>query len=627
VTLTGVARILTVAAERHPDAEAVIDGERRLRYGALDARVNRLAAALLHLGLRCGDHAVFLLKNRVAHVTAYWACQKIGAIATPLNWRFSEGETRYCVEDAEGVVVVFEAASRDAVLGARGGVLGARDGLAGVRAWIYAGDDPPRDTVPFDTLVAGETNPGPPATRIDDADTSIMLYTSGTTGRPKGVPRSHRAELSASLAHIVQSGVTFGDRTLGVMPLYHTMGVRSMIAMALLNGALVCLADWSPAVAAQLIAEERITSLYLVPTLYHDLVSRPDLSRYDLSSATTLGYAGAPMASTLAHDVARVFRPRKFLNHLGSTEVYTFTVCDRVLEKPRELQAPAPVRAGGVAAEEPDGQVAPAPSAGGMNQREVVMSEFLRVERTGAVATLWIDRQAKMNTMTVAMREEFPGLFRDLDADESVRVVVLRGAGGKAFSAGGDLAEFLTLAPADLEQWGDTLTAAERCRKPVVAAIDGFAMGAGLELALACDIRIATRRSEFAFPEIRLGMIPGSGGTQRALRLMGMTRAKLFMMTGRRIGAAQAEAWGLITEAVADDALDAATSAVVGELAERAPLALRTLKTVLNRGAEAPIETALELERKAYAWLRSTHDYAEGVTSFLEKRPPKYEGR
>jgi len=243
------------------------------------------------------------------------------------------------------------------------------------------------------------------------------------------------------------------------------------------------------------------------------------------------------------------------------------------------------------------------------------------------VATLWIDRQAKMNTMTVAMREEFPGLFRDLDADESVRVVVVRGAGGKAFSAGGDLAEFLTLAPADLEQWGDTLTAAERCRKPVVAAIDGFAMGAGLELALACDVRIATRRSEFAFPEVRLGMIPGSGGTQRALRLIGMTRAKLFMMTGRRINAEQAEAWGLITEAVADGALDEATNAIVGELAERPPLAVRTLKTVLNRGAEAPLETALELERKAYAWLRSTHDYAEGVTAFLEKRRPEYEGR
>jgi 2-oxoglutaroyl-CoA hydrolase len=255
------------------------------------------------------------------------------------------------------------------------------------------------------------------------------------------------------------------------------------------------------------------------------------------------------------------------------------------------------------------------------------MSEFLRVERSGAVATIWIDRQTKMNTMTVAMRNEFPGIFRDLEADEAVRVVIVRGAGGKAFSAGGDVAEFLLQAPADLELWGDTLTAAEKCRKPVIAAIDGYTMGAGLELAVACDFRIATLRSEFAFPEVRLGMIPGSGGTQRALRLMGMTRAKLFMMTGQRLTAERAEAWGLITQAVPDGTLDAAVDALATELAERAPLALRTLKMVINRGAEAPLETALELERKAYAWLRSTHDYEEGVKSFLDKRPPKYLGR
>jgi len=255
------------------------------------------------------------------------------------------------------------------------------------------------------------------------------------------------------------------------------------------------------------------------------------------------------------------------------------------------------------------------------------MSEFLRVERKDAIATIWIDRQPKMNTMTVAMRNEFPIIFGELETDNSVRVVVIRGAGAKAFSAGGDVAEFLTLDPADLELWGDTLTSAELCRKPVIAAIDGYAIGAGLELAVACDFRIATVRSEFAVPEIRLGMIPGSGGTQRALRLMGMTRAKLFMMTGQRISAERAEAWGLITQAVPNDKLDETVDALAGELAERAPLALRTLKTVLHRGADAPLDTAIELERKAYAWLRSTHDYAEGVTSFLEKRPPKYIGR
>ena len=255
------------------------------------------------------------------------------------------------------------------------------------------------------------------------------------------------------------------------------------------------------------------------------------------------------------------------------------------------------------------------------------MSEFVSVEATPPVATIRIDRQPKMNTMTVAMRNEFPGIFQALDADETIRVIVIRGRGGKAFSAGGDVAEFLTLAPADLEPWGDTLTSAERCRKPVIAAIDGYAMGAGLELALACDVRIATLRSEFAFPEVRLGMIPGSGGTQRALRLIGMTRAKLFMMTGQRVPAARAEAWGLITQAVPDDGLDAAVAAMAGELAARPPLALRTLKMVLNRGADAPLDTALELERKAYAWLRSTHDYEEGVRAFLDKRPPTFTGR
>jgi len=255
------------------------------------------------------------------------------------------------------------------------------------------------------------------------------------------------------------------------------------------------------------------------------------------------------------------------------------------------------------------------------------MSEHLRIERAEAVATIWIDRASKMNSMTVAMREEFPAIFRGLDGDDAVRVVVIRGAGGKAFSAGGDVAEFLSLAPADLEQWGDTLGWPERCRKPVIAAIDGYTMGAGLELAVACDFRIATTRSEFAFPEIRLGMIPGSGGTQRALRLVGMTRAKRFMMTGERISATVAEQWGLVTRAVDPAEFEGVLGALTSQLAALAPLALRTLKTVLNRGAEAPLETALELERKAYAWLRGTNDYEEGVRSFLEKRSPSFRGR
>ena len=160
------------------------------------------------------------------------------------------------------------------------------------------------------------------------------------------------------------------------------------------------------------------------------------------------------------------------------------------------------------------------------------------------------------------------------------------------------------------------MTGVQTCALPISS--DSFAGDPRYEELLAPE------PPEFAFPEIRLGMIPGSGGTQRALRLIGMTRAKLFMLTGQRIDAERAEAWGLITQAVPNDGLEAAVNALAGELAERAPLALRTLKMVLNRGAEAPLETALELERKSYAWLRSTHDYEKGVKSFLKKRPPKY---
>jgi len=322
-----LARALSVAAARAPAAEAIADGGRRATYPAFEARVNRVVASLARLGLARGEHVMILLKNREEHVAVYWACQKLGLIATPLNWRYAEGDVRFCVDDADGVAVVFEAASAAAVVGAR-------PSLPRVRRWIYVGADAPPETLDFESLAAGTADPGPPPVAVTDDDVSIMLYTSGTTGRPKGVPRTHRAEASAALAHIVQSRNGFGERTLGAMPLYHTMGVRSMIAMALLHGALICLPDWNAAVAAGLLQDMRVSALYLVPTLYHDLVALPDIGRYHLGTVVRLGYAGAPMTSTLTRRVAEVFRPQVFVNHLGSTEVYTFTVCDRVLDKP-----------------------------------------------------------------------------------------------------------------------------------------------------------------------------------------------------------------------------------------------------------------------------------------------------
>ena len=166
----------------------------------------------------------------------------------------------------------------------------------------------------------------PSALDLDERETSIQLYTSGTTGRPKGVPRSHRAERAGGLSQVVQHGLAFGDRTLGVMPLYHTMGVHSMIAVSLVGGCFVAQPQWDPEEALRLIEAERVTSLYLAPTLFYDLVHHPRFGERDTSSVRAIAYAGAPMTSALAERVAAAFDPEVFVNHYGSTEIYTFSV-------------------------------------------------------------------------------------------------------------------------------------------------------------------------------------------------------------------------------------------------------------------------------------------------------------
>jgi 2-furoate---CoA ligase len=170
--------------------------------------------------------------------------------------------------------------------------------------------------------------------RADAEAWSVMLYTSGTTSRPKGVPRRHRMERAAALAHVAQNLYAFGERTLGVMPLYHTMGVRSLLAMSLIGGTFVCLPRFDPAAALALIERERVTNLYLVPTLYHDLLASPDFASADVSSVRKLGFAGAPMTDGLLARLNEAFRPDLFVNHYGSSEVYTCTIEQHAPRKP-----------------------------------------------------------------------------------------------------------------------------------------------------------------------------------------------------------------------------------------------------------------------------------------------------
>ncbi|MBO0753639.1 MAG: AMP-binding protein, partial [Bradyrhizobiaceae bacterium] len=184
----------------------------------------------------------------------------------------------------------------------------------------------------FDALLDMECADATP--RADADAWSVMLYTSGTTAKPKGVPRRHRAERAAAIAHVVQNQYAYGERTLGVMPLYHTMGVRSLLAMSLIGGAFVCLPRFDVRAALDLIATERITNLYLVPTLYHDLIHDSYFDAAKVHSVRKLGFAGAPMTDGLLKRLDAAFKPDLFVNHYGSSEIYTFTVDCNAVAKP-----------------------------------------------------------------------------------------------------------------------------------------------------------------------------------------------------------------------------------------------------------------------------------------------------
>jgi 2-oxoglutaroyl-CoA hydrolase len=251
----------------------------------------------------------------------------------------------------------------------------------------------------------------------------------------------------------------------------------------------------------------------------------------------------------------------------------------------------------------------------------------LRLERDGDVATITLDVPEKLNRVSMPARDQLAQLFQDLGGDASMRAIVLTGAGDKAFTAGGDIAGFLEREPEELSRLAWNVAAPERCPKPVIAKLRGFAFGVGLELALACDFRIAADDVELGLPEVKIGMIPGSGGTQRLARMVGLGRAKDLVMRGRRVGAGEALAIGLLTEVVPATELDAAVSRLVDELRPLSPLALAMAKRVLNHAYDGPLGLGLEVEGLAYGLLRSTHDFREGVEAFGEKRLPEFEGR
>jgi 2-furoate---CoA ligase len=304
-------RTFLQSVERSPHALAVVDGAQRLTYAEWYERIQRVAAGLSVLGVKRGDHLMVVLQNRIEMATIHWACQFLGAIVTPLNWRAKPDEVEYCATDSGARAIVYEPVSAEAVA--------ASPTAARLTRIAVGGAD---GTVRYEQLL--EHAPATPLLAADCEDIALMLYTSGTTGKPKGVPRKHRAERAAALGHVAQNLYRRGERTLGVMPLYHTMGVRSLLAMALVDGVFVCVPKFDCAAAFRSIEEERITALYLVPTLYHDMLTWRAQHGADIASVTKLGFAGAPMQDGLLKRLSEIFQPELFVNHYGSSEVFTF---------------------------------------------------------------------------------------------------------------------------------------------------------------------------------------------------------------------------------------------------------------------------------------------------------------
>ncbi|EST53430.1 4-chlorobenzoate--CoA ligase [Brevibacillus panacihumi W25] len=314
--------VFECAISRYPDRVALVENEVRYTFAQLNEEVNRLATSLMKLGVARRDRVMVLLKNRREAVCVFWATQKLGAIFTPINMRLSPEDTQYCISDSEPKAVIFESSSRRAVMSAK---FSDRP--------VFIGVDHGEGDVSYDELVQRGTSSFESAV-FDEEEIALMLYTSGTTGFPKGVPRSHKNEYASTIAHIIQNAYEPFENTLGAMPLYHTMGIHSLLSMCMLNGKYVIPVQSDPVSMLSLLEKEKITCLYMIPRLYHELLENGNKADYDLSALQKIGYAGAPMSEALTQKCFSFFKPKHFVNHYGSTEIYTFTTCSALDKKP-----------------------------------------------------------------------------------------------------------------------------------------------------------------------------------------------------------------------------------------------------------------------------------------------------
>jgi enoyl-CoA hydratase len=256
--------------------------------------------------------------------------------------------------------------------------------------------------------------------------------------------------------------------------------------------------------------------------------------------------------------------------------------------------------------------------------------ETILVERRGHVAVITINRPEKRNALNIQTRAEGAAALEELRADDAARVVVITGAGDKAFIAGADIAEFaertaITQREVMLER--GLFNAIDTFPKPVIAMVNGYCLGGGCEVALACDIRIASENASFGQPEINLGIIPGGGGTQRLPRLVGEGKAMELILTGEIIDAQTAFTLGLVNHVVPADQLETKTMEIANRMAEKSPIALRLAKEAVRLASRSNIDEGLRREVDLFALCFSSEDKDEGVRAFLEKRKPEFKGR
>jgi len=230
------------------------------------------------------------------------------------------------------------------------------------------------------------------------------------------------------------------------------------------------------------------------------------------------------------------------------------------------------------------------------------------------------------NVVSMPQRDQLRLVFETLDEDARVRIIVVRSV-GEHFSSGGNIGGFMEATPETVSKLAWNIASPTRCAKPVIVANRGYCFGVGFELSLACDFRIASETTLYALPEQKLGQIPGSGGSARLQKMIGITRTKDIVMRSKRISARQALDWGIVTECVADTELEKTTDKLVDELRSFAPLAQRTAKKLLNDTEDSTLTVAIELEGHCYSRLRQSEDFKEGVEAFNAKRPPKFIGR